>query len=143
MNIRPMTIEDYDAVYQLWSDTEGIGMRTLDDSLSGINKFLIRNPHTNFVAVDYQQLIGVILCGHDGRRGYIYHTAVRSDSRKKGIGRTLVDTALHALQNEQINKVALVVYSTNELGNQFWEKIGFQKREDLFYLNFSINKDNF
>lgn len=117
-------------------------MRSLDDSLEGITKFLQRNPNTNFVAEDNNQIAGVILCGHDGRRGYIYHTAVRLDYRKRGIGKALVTATLDALKKEKINKVALVVFNTNELGNKFWKNIGFEVRNDLIYRNISLNDQN-
>jgi ribosomal protein S18 acetylase RimI-like enzyme len=143
VNIRPMLIEDYDEVYKLWSGTAEMGMRSLDDSLDGIAKFLNRNTDTSFVAQEEKQLVGVILCGHDGRRGYIYHTAVKPDYRKRGIGKALVVAALDALKKEQINKAALVVYNTNDLGNNFWESIGFGKKNDLVYRNISMNEKNF
>ena len=137
-----MLIEDYDEVYNLWSGTTGMGMHSLDDSLEGITKFLTRNPNISFVAEINDQIMGVILCGHDGRRGYIYHMAVKPDYRKRGIGKALVTATLDALKKEQINKVALVVFNTNELGNKFWENIGFEKRDDLIYRNISINEKN-
>lgn len=137
-----MTIEDYNAVYHLWSATAGMGMRSLDDSAEGITRFLNRNPNTCFVAEHNNQIVGVILCGQDGRRGYIYHTAVRPDSRKRGIGKALVNTTLEALKKEQINKVALVVFANNSLGNEFWEHMGFVMRNDLVYRNISLNDQN-
>ncbi|WP_407308546.1 GNAT family N-acetyltransferase [Desulfosporosinus sp. SB140] len=142
MKIRVMSIEDYDKVYQLWTNTEGMGMRSLDDSLEGIEKFLKRNPTTNYIAQIENRIIGVILCGHDGRRGYIYHTAVSPDFRGKGIGKALVNATLSALRLEEINKVALVAFASNDLGNKFWESIGFIKRNDLIYRNLSINEMN-
>ena len=142
MNIRHMLIEDYDEVYQLWAGTAGMGMRSVDDSLEGIAKFLKRNPNTSFLAQSENEMVGIILCGHDGRRGYIYHTAVKQDYRSKGIGKALVAAALDALKKEQINKVALVAYSTNDLGNKFWQSIGFEIRNDLIYRNISMNEKN-
>lgn len=142
MIIRPMRIEDYNAVYNLWSTTAGMGMRSLDDSLEGVTKFLGRNPNTCFVAELDNQIIGVILCGQDGRRGYIYHTAVKPDCRKKGIGKSLVNATLKALEKEKINKVALVVFTSNSLGNEFWEHIDFEMRDDLVYRNISLNTQN-
>ncbi len=142
MIVRPMLIEDYNAVYGLWSSTAGMGMRSLDDSLEGITRFLNRNPTTCFVAELDKQIAGVILCGQDGRRGYIYHTAVNPDYRKRGIGKALVNATLEALKKEQINKVALVVFATNRLGNEFWEHIGFEVRNDLVYRNISLNTQN-
>ena len=140
MLIRKMTIADYTCVYDLWLNTPGMGLNDLDDSRQGIDKYLRRNPETCFVAEKDNIIIGVILCGNDGRRGYIHHTAVSVVERKNGVGRALVDAAVNALKNEGINKVALVVFSKNELGNSFWEKRGFTVREDLVYRNKSISE---
>lgn len=142
MEIRLLMLEDYDKVYQLWTSTKGMGMRSLDDSVDGIGKFLKRNPTTNFIAQVEDKIVGVILCGHDGRRGYIYHTAVNSDYRGNGIGKKLVNTVIEALRKEKINKVALVVFDSNDLGNKFWQSLGFDKRNDLVYRNLSINENN-
>lgn len=142
MKIRLMTTEDYNEVYKLWTNTNGMGMRSLDDSFEGIAKFIKRNPKTNYVAYDENKIIGVILCGHDGRRGYIYHTAVNPDYRKSGIGKALVKSVIHALKKEEINKVALVAFAANDLGNKFWQALGFEKRDDLVYRNTSINENN-
>jgi len=140
MNIRIMTIEDYEKVYSLWLSCKGMGLNNLDDSKQGIERFLKRNPETCFVAVNEEEIIGVIIAGNDGRRGYIYHTAVNPDFRKKGIASKLVDTAMNALKDIGISKVALVVFDRNEEGNLFWEKMGFTVREDLVYRNKSITE---
>lgn len=142
MEIRLMSVNDYDKVNQLWRSTEGMGMRSLDDSFEGIEKFLKRNPSTNFVAQAENNIVGVILCGHDGRRGYIYHTAVNIDYRGRGIGRMLVDAVVKDLKKEDINKVALVAFSSNDSGNKFWQSLGFSRRDDLIYRNLSINEKN-
>ncbi len=135
MFYRKMVIDDYDKVYSLWISCAGMGLNNLDDSKEGIDKFLKRNPDTCFVAIDNETIIGVIMVGNDGRRGYIYHTSVDPNYRMKGIGKTLVNTALDALFKLGINKVALVVFERNRTGNEFWEKIGFTKRNDLVYRN--------
>lgn len=140
INIRTMTIDDYDGVYELWINTPGMGLNTTDDSRDGICKYLKRNPTTSFVAEDNGKIIGVILAGHDGRRGYIYHTAVLLDYRNQGIARKLVESAMSALEKEGINKVALVAFEKNEIGNDFWEKIGFTVRDDLVYRNKNIHE---
>lgn len=142
MEIRMMTISDYEKVYELWTNTAGMGIRSLDDSKEGFAKFLRRNPTTNFVAIIDDMIIGVILSGHDGRRGYIYHTAVDIKYRGNGIGKSLVNRALEALEKEGINKVALVVFKNNDIGNAFWDSIGFEERVDLSYRNKSINIRN-
>lgn len=140
MKIRLMNIADYEQVYKLWINTPGMGLNNLDDSREGIERYLKRNPSTCFVAEDNGIIIGVIMSGHDGRRGFINHTTVAMDYRKQRIGRTLVNYALKALEEEGIHKVALVVFSRNELGNAFWESVGFSSRTDLIYRNKNIHE---
>ncbi len=135
MSIRLMTIDDYEKVYELWMSCVGMGLNNLDDSKEGIDKFFQRNPDTCFVAEVENVIVGVIIVGNDGRRGYIYHTAVNPQYRKQGIAKSLVDTAMTALQKTGINKAALVVFDRNESGNGFWEKMGFTVRNDLIYRN--------
>ena len=113
----------------------GMGLNTIDDSREGIARYLKRNPNTCFVSEHDRTITGAILAGHDGRRGYIYHTAVNPAYRHQGIGTALVNAALHALANEGIIKVALVVFSRNDAGNAFWERLGFTARGDLTYRN--------
>lgn len=138
MEIRKMKTEDYEAVYQLWLSCKGMGLNSVDDSRDGIEKFLRRNPDTCFVAERDGKIVGVIMAGSDGRRGYIYHTAVSPDQRRQGIASKLVDAAMTAFKNIGITKVALVVFERNADGNAFWEKSGFTVREDLVYRNKSI-----
>ena len=138
MKIRLMTIEDYEKVYDLWIHTSGMGLNNLDDSREGIEKYLKRNPDTCFVAEENDKIVGVILSGHDGRRGFIYHTTVHVEYRNRGIGRRLVDCAMKALEEQGIHKVALVAFARNEDGNAFCEKMGFTSRDDLTYRNKNI-----
>jgi len=138
MNIRVMTTNDYERVYSLWLSTPNMGLNNLDDSKDGIVKYLTRNPRTCFVAEESGNIIGVILSGHDGRRGFIYHLAVAQSEHRQGIGSALVGAAMSALEREGINKVALVVYDENGKGNAFWEKLGFSLRNDLIYRNKAI-----
>lgn len=140
MNIRKMIINDYDRVYNLWMSCVGMGLNNLDDSKDGIEKFLKRNPDTCFVAEKDNEIVGVIMVGNDGRRAYIYHTAVNPQYRKQGIARKLVENALNSLKECGINKVALVVFARNEIGNAFWEKLGFTSREDIVYRNKAISE---
>lgn len=145
MNIRKMVIEDYDEVYGLWMACAGMGLNNLDDSRDGIDRFIKRNPDTCFVVENDSDdndkaIVGVIMAGNDGRRGYIYHTAVHPQYRRQGIAGRLVDTVLQALEQCGINKAALVVFARNTDGNQFWEKRGFTVREDLVYRNRTITE---
>lgn len=140
MTYRLMSIEDYEKVYALWISCKGMGLNNIDDSKDGIGRFLERNPDTCFVAEDGSGIVGVILAGSDGRRGYIYHTSVSPSRRNEGIGTKLLDMALYALKELGIVKVALVVFERNEVGNAFWEKQGFTSREDLVYRNKALTE---
>lgn len=140
MDIRNMLLDDYEEVYALWMSCAGMGLNDLDDSRDGIDKFLRRNPDTCFVAEGDGGIVGAIIAGNDGRRGYIYHTAVDPRYRGQGIGGRLVDAALQALEQNGINKAALVVFARNESGNRFWEGRGFTVREDLVYRNKTIRE---
>ena len=142
MQIRGMKDTDYAGAYALWNGTKGMGMRSLDDSEEGVVRFLRRNPSTCFVAELDGKIIGTILCGHDGRRGYIYHLAVDVSARRRGMGGALADAALQALRAEGINKAALVVFCTNQTGADFWRARGFERRDDLYYFNRSLNAEN-
>jgi len=140
MLVRAMTIGDYVNVYKLWMTTPGLGLNSIDDSESGIRKYLDRNPSTCFVAEENEDIIGVIMAGHDGRRGFIYHMAVDTNRQRQGIGESLLSHALSALKSEGIHKVALVALDTNHIGNRFWEKQGFIHRPDLVYRNFALRE---
>lgn len=139
MNIRIMTIEDYEKVYALWLSCKGMGLNNLDDSKEGIKKFLNRNPGTCFVAENDNEIIGVIIVGNDGRRGYIYHTAVHPYYRNNGIATMLVNKAMSALKSAGIHKAALLVFDRNTTGNAFWDKLGFTTRDDLIYRNLALS----
>ena len=133
-----MKIDDYEAVYALWLSCEGMGLNNIDDSREGIKRFLERNSTTCFVAEDNLKIVGAIVAGNDGRRAYIYHTAVSFSYRKNGIATKLVDAVCNALSEIGIAKVALVVFGKNEIGNAFWERQGFAVRNDLIYRNKSL-----
>lgn len=142
MKIRAMTAEDYDKVYALWKTIKGFGIRSIDDSREGITRFLKRNPTTSIVAQEGEQILGAILCGHDGRRGCFYHVCVKEEYRKHGIGKRMAAEAMEALKAEGISKVNLIAFRTNEVGNCFWKSVGWTFREDLNYYEFSLNEKN-
>lgn len=140
--VRVMKIEDYDQIYALWSKIKGFGIRSIDDSREGIERFLKRNPTTSVVAEEDGKIVGAILCGHDGRRGCFYHVCVDEEYRMQGIGKSMVVFAMEALKEEKINKVSLIAFTKNDIGNAFWKEIGWTKREDLNYYDFTLNEEN-
>ena len=142
VNIRNMTLDDYDKVYALWTSIRGFGIRTLDDSREGVERFLKRNPTTSVVAEQNGRIVGVILCGHDGRRGCFYHVCVAADYRKHGIGHRMAQYAMMALKDEGINKVSLIAFKENQVGNAFWQGVGWTERDDLNYYDYTLNEEN-
>lgn len=141
--IQYFSINDYDDVYQLWNKTPGVGLRNMDDSRESIERFLKRNPSTNFVAIENGQIIGVALSGHDGRRGYLYHVCVEETHRHKSIGRQLIEHVMEAMKAEQITRLALVCFQNNNKGNEFWSSLGWTKRTELNYYNIVLDENNF
>ena len=142
MMVRVMKPEDYGEIYQLWKSIKGFAIRTVDDSEAGVTRFLKRNPTTSVVAVEDGKIVGGILCGHDGRRGCLYHVCVHPDYRLRGIGKSMVVFAMEALRKEEISKVSLIAFTQNDIGNAFWNTIGWTKREDLNYYDFVLNREN-
>ena len=140
--IREMKIEDYDGVYTLWKKIKGFGIRSIDYSKSGVERFLKRNPTTSVVAVEDGKIVGSILCGHDGRRGCLYHVCVDEKYRRRGIGKAMVVQSMQALKAEKINKVSLIAFTKNDVGNAFWNTIGWTERLDLNYYDFTLNEKN-
>lgn len=140
--IRSMTIEDYPAVKALWQSIRGFGIRSIDDSGDGVARFLARNPGISVVAEREEEIVGAVLCGHDGRRGCLYHVCVKNGCRRQGIGKAMVVFCMEALKREHINKVSLIAFTKNDAGNAFWKEIGWTKREDLNYYDFVLNEEN-
>ena len=129
--IREMTAADHPAAYALWKACEGVGLSESDER-PAIESFLERNPGLSFVAFHDDELVGTILGGHDGRRGFIYHLAVRANYRKQGIGGRLVDLSLAALRSAGIIKCHLFVFRSNTKAADFWAGSGWMERSDLF-----------
>ena len=142
MTIRTMTIEDFEQVHALWMTIKGFGIRSIDDSKEGVERFLKRNPTTSVVAEIDTKIVGSIVCGHDGRRGCLYHVCVDEKYRRHGIGKAMVVYAMQALKREKINKVSLIAFTVNDIGNAFWNTIEWTERKDLNYYEFVLNEEN-
>ncbi|MFV0465161.1 MAG: GNAT family N-acetyltransferase [Lachnospiraceae bacterium] len=141
-NIRVMKEEDFTQVSSLWSRIQGLSIRSMDDSMEGILRFIRRNPNTSIVAEIEGTIVGTILCGHDGREATLYHVCVQKEFRELGIGHQMVEASLTELRKEKVSKVKLVAFDHNEIGNQFWQHSGWSVRKDLNLFEYSLNEDN-
>jgi ribosomal protein S18 acetylase RimI-like enzyme len=128
--VREMVSEDYAALRGLWEASEGVGLSDAD-SPAGFEQFLGRNPGLCFVALDGDRLVGGVLCGHDGRRGYIHHLVVASSHRRQGVARALVGCCLSSLRQVGIQKCHVFVFDENQGGKRFWEASGWPARIEL------------
>jgi ribosomal protein S18 acetylase RimI-like enzyme len=129
--VRSFALDDYDAAFALWRTTPGVGLDAYSDSLAGIARYLKRNPGLSFVAVSDTAIVGAVLAGHDGRRGYLHHLAVAPTHRHLGIGRALTLRCLRALGRRGIPKCNIFVLGSNATGQAFWQHNGWALRADL------------
>ncbi|WP_054635773.1 GNAT family N-acetyltransferase [Thalassobacillus sp. C254] len=134
--IRTFTINDYEEVYELWEHAEGVVLGS-SDTKERIHMYLIRNPDLSVVASEGGRIIGALLAGHDGRRGYLHHLAVHPDWQRNGLGKSLTEEALKRLREDEIEKCHVFVLNDNEKSDKFCESIGFSKQTH-FHVN-SIN----
>ena len=132
--IREMVIQDYDEVLAFWQTSEGVGLSDADSEES-IARYLDRNPGLSFVARDGERLVGAVLCGHDGRRGYIHHLSVSESHRRRGLGRALVERCLSALRRAGIDKCHLFVFADSQDTIAFWKSIGWTQRVELVMMS--------
>ena len=139
ITVAEFTIDAYEQVYSLWENCDGIGLSSAD-SRPSIQMYLERNPGLSLIAYDGQRVVGTILCGHDGRRGYIHHLAVLSVYRRQGIGQLLVDKSLATLQSLGIQKCHLFIFHDNTGGIEFWQSIGWAYRQDIGVVSKIIEK---
>lgn len=137
-SIRPMTIEDYDEVYAMWQITTKRALSSAD-SREQISRYLTHNSGMSQVAVCDGKIVGTVLAGHDGRRGFIHHMAVLPEYRRRKIGKALAKRAIECIRAEGIEKTHIFSYQNNETGQSFWKNFGFKKREDIFVFSY----DNF
>ena len=139
--LQPMTIDDYEEVRALWMTISGFGIRALDDSREDIDRIIRRNPTTSVVARVDGRIVGSILCGSDGRQGALYHVCVAKPWRRHGIGTMMVAYCMRELSSMGINKVSLIAFRRNDVGNAFWKNIGWTQ-SDVNYYEFILNENN-
>lgn len=135
--IRPMTIDDYEEVFAMWQITTKRALSSADEKPQ-IERYLRRNEGLSQVAVADGKIIGTVLAGHDGRRGFIHHMAVMPEFRRRRIGHSLAEVAIKKIAAVGIEKTHIFCYQNNEAGQKFWSDFGFEKRGDVFvfsYLN--------
>jgi ribosomal protein S18 acetylase RimI-like enzyme len=138
VKIRGMTIADFDGICEVWKNHKGTN--PVDDSAEGFAKYIRRNPTTSFVAEDNGKIVGTILAGHDGRRGFIHHMAVMPEYRRQRIGHSLAEKAIEKIKAEGIDKTHIFSYQNNSTGQSFWSDFGFEKRDDVFVFSYDNNK---
>ena len=126
IEIREFSINDYDAVIELWQRVEGLEIAEGDDR-EGVAQFLARNPGLSRVATDGSAIVGVVLCGHDGRRGHIYHLAVDPAYQGRGLGKRLLDESLADLRRTGVKRIIIMVADDNPSGRQFWKRSGYEE----------------
>ncbi len=134
LRIRKMTARDCIAVLAFWQNIRGIGLDDDCDSPAGLRRYLKRNPGLSFVACDGDSIVGAVLSGHDGRRGYLHHLAVATSHRKRGIGKALVARCFQALAKQHIPKCNIFLFRSNAAGRAFWQHNGWNLRRDLSIL---------
>lgn len=131
MEVREITINDYPVVHSLWRSCQGIGLHSDVDSEYGIETYLGRNPGLSFVAIEKGKIVGAVLCGHDGRRGYLHHLAVAPEYRQSGVAAALVRAALEKLKAKGVRKCNAFVFEDNRDAIAFWQRLGWAERDDL------------
>jgi ribosomal protein S18 acetylase RimI-like enzyme len=134
IEIRAMTLDDYEAVYALWRESEGVGLSTADEK-EAIAQFLIRNAGLSQTAWEGARLAGAALCGHDGRRGYLHHLAIAEPYRRRKVGSEIVRSCLRGLRQCGIEKCHLFVFAENAAAQSFWKSVGWTERVDLKVLS--------
>jgi ribosomal protein S18 acetylase RimI-like enzyme len=138
VTLRAFEEPQIDAVLALWQGMDGVGLG-LADTPHDLAMFLSRNAGLSPIALDANgDVVGAALCGHDGRRGYLYHVAVRESSRGQGIGRLLVDYCRAALERVGIGRVSIHVFANNASAIRFWAHLGWQPREDLIVVQVDL-----
>jgi ribosomal protein S18 acetylase RimI-like enzyme len=137
VTLRPFEATDYAAAAALWTATEGVGLGP-GDSEGEIRRFLERNAGLSLVATEGTALVAAALCGHDGRRGYIYHLAVKDSHRRRGLGRDLARKCLEGLDAAGIRRAQVSVFASNSGARAFWQRLGGLPRPDLVVLSFPI-----
>ena len=135
--LRPLTMDDFQQVTNLWRSTDGMSQL---ESAEELGRFLTRNPNCSILAEENGQLLGAILCGHDGRRGYMYHAAVSALARGRGVGRTMLDYCIGQLRDLKIQRVTLFTLDDNCPAKEFWKHLGFRQRHDITQFAFDIKE---
>ena len=139
MQVRAMTIQDYDEVFAMWQITSKRALSKADER-GQIERYLNRNAGMSQVAVVDGRIVGTVLAGHDGRRGFIHHMAVLPDYRRRHIGHRLAEKAIEMIARDGIDKTHIFCYQNNETGQNFWKDFGFEKRDDVFVFSYVNSK---
>ncbi len=131
--VRPMESRDLPGVLQLWERTEGIS-HDASEGVGALERFLRRNPGLSAVARHGGEVVGAVLCGHDGRRAYLARMAVAPDHRRRGLGRQMVQLCLEALRHEGIDRCNLLIYDDNQAARDFWARLGWELNDSVRFM---------
>lgn len=130
LDLRPLANEDLAPLLVFWANTPGVGLNE-SDTPECLQVFLKRNPLLSMVAMDGEQIAGAVLCGHDGRRGYLHHLAIAPRYRRQGLARRMVESCLQSLREQGVLKCNIFLYADNLSGAEFWNRCGWSRRADL------------
>lgn len=138
--VREMQASDYEAVMALWQTTESMALKEAD-SQANITRYLARNPGLSFVAKQQGQIVGAVLVGTDGRRGYLQHLAVAQSMRGQGIGKQLIEHAVASLAQQGVAKTHLFVANENRLAQGFYQRLGWFARDEVRMFSFNSSTE--
>lgn len=126
MKIRQFSMEDYEAVIALWQRA-GEGIRLgWSDTRPEIEKKLSRDPDLFLIAEEDGQIVGAVLGGFDGRRGFVYHLATDPQYRNRGIASALMGELESRLRSKGCLKLYLLVTNDNDQAKDFYLKRGWE-----------------
>ncbi|MEF3302973.1 GNAT family N-acetyltransferase [Paenibacillus sp. GYB003] len=130
MEVAEMELGHYEQMIELWNETEGLVLSEAD-AKPNIERFLRRNAGLSFVCMQDERVVGTIMCGHDGRRGFLYHVAVSRELRGNGIAKRLVERSLDGLRAAGVDKCHLFTLESNDIGNRYWSGTGWERRSGI------------
>jgi len=138
MKIENFSLQFYEDVVIIWKKT-GISI-TSSDTKKEVNVMLNKNPDLCLIAKIDEKVIGVVMGGFDGRRGYVHHLAIDPEYQRKGYGKLLMDELTERFQKKRVHKVHHFIEKHNKDVINFYRKLGWEIRNDLVMMSFVPDK---